>query len=364
MVASGTNAGAWAGGPPSADVTDLLAFAGEGFRIKQTDHFDIAYDTPYEIIRPLVGRLEGTYDAIQRFCRFNKLQKSEKVTGLRVILYDRFEDYARFAASVGVQSESVAGFYSHATNIAIFCNSLHSPALKVLHDEIDQTIERRAKLGDAPSGSSAGARRPLTARLHSLHAQRDEFVKRFNRLVIQHEAAHQVFFHLGVHVRNADTPNWLIEGLACQFEVSQTNPRGRLTGTNHMRLADLRDALGVDLLKTNLGGDALLAAQTRKEWMSLREILTTEGPKHSMEGAMAYYYGQAWALVHFLHTVHGDGFSAYLKALGKRIPREEVGETQLITEFRDCFGQDLEQLERAWIHHSLRIRLDRTKAGR
>lgn len=351
-------------GPRSDSATELLALVGEGFRIKETEHFDIAYDTPYEIIRPLVGRLEGTYDAILRFCKFNKLGKKEQLAGLRVILYDQFEDYAQFAASVGIQSEFVAGFYSHPTNMAIFCNSLHSPALKQLHDEMDRTYKLLAKLREDRSGSTARARRPLVSRLDSLRSQRDEFVKRFNRFVIQHEAAHQVLFNLEVHVPGADNPNWLIEGLACQFEVPQTNPRGRLTRINHMRLADFRDALGVDLHLNRLADDALQTAQTRKGWMRLPEILTAPGPRNSVENSMAYYYGQAWSLVYFLHTKHRDSFAAYVRQLGQRKPQEVVDDEQRIEEFQRGFGQDLEEMERDWIGHTLGLRLDRAKAGR
>ena len=355
---------AFAVGPPSNGATERLALVGEGFRIKETDHFDIAYDTPYEIVRPLVGRLEGTYDAILRFCRFNKLGRKEKLAGLRVILYGRFEDYARFAASVGVQSESVAGFFSHPTNIAIFCNSLHSPALKVLHEEMDRTHKMLAKVGHGRPGRTARTQKPLVDRLDSLRAQRDEFVKRFNRFVIQHEGAHQVLFNLRVHVPGADNPTWLVEGLACQFEISQTNPRGRLTRTNHMRLADFRDALGVDLPVDRLTDSALQTAQTRKGWMRLPEILTAPGPPNSVENSMAFYYGQAWSLVYFLHNNHREGFASYVRELGRRKPQETVGDEQRIEEFRLAFGQDLETMERDWIGHTLGLRLDRAKAGR
>ena len=55
--------------PPDPEAeARLLALGGDGFRIRATDHFLIAYDTPHNVVRSFVDRIEGTFNLIHRFC--------------------------------------------------------------------------------------------------------------------------------------------------------------------------------------------------------------------------------------------------------------------------------------------------------
>lgn len=151
-------------------VARLLAIAGEGFKIHETDHFTIAYDTPYEVLHPLIDRLEGTYDTIRRFCEVSGLNVEPPALRLEVILFDRYEDFARYAAGVGMPVESIAGFYHQEVNIAAFCNTLCSPDLQRITRQIEKIQKQLAQLKKEGSGASVAAAAAGLA-THPFHTQ-------------------------------------------------------------------------------------------------------------------------------------------------------------------------------------------------
>ncbi len=214
--------------PPDRDETSaLLKIAGERFRIHQTDHFNIAYDTSYEALRPLTGRLDGTYDAILRFVAGCAIVNEVPTDRLEVILFSQRDDFTSYLAGIGLRGGSVAGIYDQQSNVAAFCDTAANPDLQQITGRIEQVRKQLQQLNAkrSRSGSRLSSRtmrkrqRELQGRLSALRLQHDSLIKKFNRFVIQHEAAHQMFFNLGVHVRGADNPNWLVEGLACLFEI-------------------------------------------------------------------------------------------------------------------------------------------------
>ena len=199
----------------------LLTIGGADFRIRETGHFAIGYDTPYAEVRSLTGRLEGAYMAIWRFCKDNGLSVWRPTERLGVLFFDRYEDFTRYAATAGFTASSTAGFYNPQTNLAAFCNMLHSPNLQKVARQIERAERQLKRHDDIPLEASRMRQRREDQRtsLSNLKSRRDALVERFNRLVIQHEAAHQMLFNIGVHARGSDNPLWLVEGLACQFEV-------------------------------------------------------------------------------------------------------------------------------------------------
>ncbi len=281
--------------PLSSDeqaIARLLAIAGEGFRVRETDHFRIAYDTSYEALRPLVGRLEGTFDSVWRFCNANALASNGLSSRLDVLLFDRFEDFTRYGAGVGVSAGSIAGFYHPRTNIATFCNTQNSPGLAQLTLQFGQ-VQAQLKRATSKRGGTPAARRrrsDLQQMLSVLQTRREVLVKRFNRFVIQHEAAHQLLFNLGLHVRGADNPSWLVEGLACQFEVPQANQAGLLKRINHLRLADFRDALGVGLDVKHVEEEACRRLLADGRIVPLADLIASPDPFERRGDGIAYRY--------------------------------------------------------------------------
>jgi hypothetical protein len=357
------------GSPPPLEeevAADLLKIAGEGFRIRKTDHFTIAYDTSYEALRPLIGRLEGTYKAVARFCRDRGLHRDSPVARLQVILFDQHEDFARYLTGLGLPSATIAGIYNQQTNLAAFCNTLNDPSLKGVARRIEQTRSQLKRLKSQRHSSQATQRRrrELQRELSIVQTRRDVIVKRFNRLVIQHEAAHQIFFNLGVHVRGADNPTWLVEGLACQFEVPQAGSNGGLRRVNHMRLGDFRDALGVPPGEKELPEAAYADALSSRRLVPLAELISRPELFSGRDDNIVFRYAQAWALVYYLDRAHREGFAAYLKRLSARAPGKVAGPEREIGEFQATLGAPDAEFQRIWISYIVNLPYDPKEAGR
>ncbi len=352
--------------PNRGTASNLLTVAGEGFRILETDHFVIAYDTSYEALRPLIGRLEGTYDAILRFLKASGSWGEAPKDRFEVILFDGYEDFTRYLGGIGLQVGSVAGIYHQQSNIASFCNMLSNPDLQRITQQVDkiQGQLRQLKNTRAGSGNTRQRRKNLQRNLSVLRSHRDALVKRFNRLVVQHEAAHQMFFNLGVHVRGAANPSWLVEGLACQFEVPQAGLGGGLAQINHVRLADFRDALRAGPDAKIVDDDAYEKTLGDGNLVALADLISDPKLFSSRGSNTAFRYAQAWALVYYLNRKHPDSFVKYLRRLGERRPGEVVGRGREIDEFRSAFGEPDEAFQRAWSTYMLGLRFDRREAGR
>ncbi len=370
------------------EASALLAIAGEGFRIHQTDHFNIAYDTSYEALRPLTGRLEGTYDAILRFVAGYGLVSEVPADRLEVILFSQRDDFTRYLAGIGLRGGSVAGIYHQQSNVVAFCDTAANPDLQQITGRIKQVRKQlqqlkadRSRAGvRIPSRTMRKRQRELQGRLSTLRLQHDGLIKRFNRFVIQHEAAHQMFFNLGVHVRGADNPNWLVEGLACQFEIPQPQAgeppvasppasgaghaaRGILR-VNHARLGDFREALHAAPDAKSVSDEAYREALTGGSFVSLADLISEPKLFGESGGNIAFRYAQAWALVYYLHRARRDAFATYLRRLGTRTPGETAERLREIDEFQAAFGEPDEAFQRAWVRYMLRLRFDRREAGR
>lgn len=358
-------------GSPPAPASDeaaaqrLASLAGDGFRTYETEHFLIAYDTPFEALRPLVGRLEGNFDAIWQFCEVCALEPGPPANRFEVLLFDRHEDFARYAVGAGVSGAAAAGFYEQRTNLSAFCNTSNSPGVAPITKAIEDARRQLARKnsGGSKSASARARRRQLQSRISMLSTQRDGLAKWFNRVVFQHEAAHHMLFNLGVHVRGAANPQWLVEGLACQFEVPQVDSRGALRRVNHMRLDDFRTALGVPPSARKIDEHTYRAALDAGRVVPLRELIVDPAPFSDGKHIISRY-GQVWALVYYLQRQHREALAGYLRGLTGRTPGVRVEAARELERFQAAFGNVDEAFERAWLSFVLKLRLDRKEAGR
>jgi len=332
----------------------------DAFTTRRTDHFLIWYDTSFDVVRPLVNRLEGTYAAAVRVGRYYGFAMDDSSEPLRVILVERHDDYAVLARGAGIDPGGAAGFYNPADNLAVFGNVVNSPSLRTLAMQIEQ-LEQRMQRVRGRGGASANVRTNAIGRdLSRLLLQRDAIVERFNRLVLQHEAAHQIFFNVGVHGRETDSPTWLVEGLAMQFEVPQTSAQKGLHRVNQMRLADLRESAGIGLGEQKLSEDACASAFQGRGLVPLVELIRDDGVFGGSGEHVATVYAQAWALVFYLGRTQKDAFSGYLAHVAARPPHTSIEPQQELECFSEFFGPVDEALQRGWLEYVVRLRVDPT----
>ena len=351
VFATHTSAGPPVGvSPDEANAARLPALGGEGFRIHGTDHFSIASDGEDSVAASVGERLEATYRAVVRFCDELRLPVHPPSQPLPVLLFNRNADFERYARTVGFADASAPGFYHAGSNIAAFCNVLDLPKVREISRRIDEAQSQR----DPPAPPE---------RVTEWQSQRDALVEVFNRLVVQHEAAHQILFTIGALVRDADNPEWLMEGLACQFEVLPRETDGDQHVVNQMRLADFRDAVGVppraavvdeQSLRNSLSAGRLLPLA---DLVGGAEIVTSDASK------TVFRYAQAWALVDYLCRTRADSFVAYLRLIAAR-PRNAPADKQHRTdEFALAFGPLNESFEHAWVGYVLKLPFDPVLEG-
>ena len=324
--------------PEKTEIARLLALGGVGFSIHRADHFLIASDGNEGVVNPLADRLEAAYQAVVRFCDDLKISIHPPPKPLPVLLFNRHSDFERYASTVGFTGPAAPGCYHPRNNTAAFCNLHDLPKLRDISQRIEQAEAQR---------DSSTPRERIT----EWRSQRDKLVETFNRLVIQHEAAHQLLFNIGVLSSDSEFPDWLVEGLACQFEVS-------LDGTNQMRLADFRKAYAATQNADTAPALGDTALPSNKQFLSLIELIADDEFNVADESKRAVRYAQAWALVDYLRRTHGEALATYLRRVTERKSNEPADRQHRITEFRLVFGSPDQAFERLWIESILSLPFD------
>ena len=342
----------------------LQALTGPEFRLRETDHFTIAYDTSYEVLRTLISRLEWTFRSVWRFCEQSEVPVHPPEQRLTVILFEDYEAFRRHGETVGVDVSGIDGFYHNGVNRAAFCNTLNRPDFREVNERLERLRARLQELQKDTSSAGHNRKGELRRELVALESRRDRAVKRINQLILQHEAAHHVMFNIGVHVRGGQNPVWLSEGLATQFEVTQGSTGAGRVAVNHVRLADLRDALGVDRSERKATPALYETAFTAGRLVPLERLVADDGLFQLRGPELAVCYAQAWGLTLFLQREHPEAFARYLTRLAQRHPRKSVTPTQELAEFEAAFGPLDTAWQRNWLDFVLKLPYDPSKALR
>ena len=151
-----------------------------------------------------------------------------------------------------------------------------------------------------------------------------------NANTIIHEATHQTAFNVGIHTRFTDPPRWLVEGLATMFEA-----RGVW---NSQSFHSLKDRLNLTRLRDFKDR---IAAGRRQPGTMVRLITSDQIFWTDPMGA----YAEAWALALYLCETRPREFVEYLTKTADREPFSGYTDGQRMTDFAECFGSDLKQLE-------------------
>jgi hypothetical protein len=337
---------------PAAE-RELLELGGPGLTVRRTDHFLIAYDTSKESVTALVSRLEATHRAVYRFCRINELPAQPLRRRLQILFFESPEQYAEVARAARFNSNGSAGFYSQRTNVATFFNILNAPELRDINRRIQQLESAIESLRKAKPVDRDAVRAKARERSSMINV-RDRVVERINRTTVQHETAHQLFFNAGVHVRGAQNPDWLVEGLACLFETPPSQSGAGAGTVNQARLSDFRSCLGNGNPKANLKAKDLEVALSSGKFVPLRTLIgDTSLFLRRNDPNLVHYYSQAWALVCYLQRAKRDELADYLRLLGQRPVGLEISSEQEIADFESVFGPLDERFQRRWVAYIL-----------
>ena len=274
------------------------------------------------------GAARCTNDLFQAFYNYwerRGLKLKEPELPLTALIFADQALYERSARSeLGDAAGSVVGFYSLRTNRVTMFDLTGSNGLR------------------GPVG-----RFTSTAQINSLLMQPGA-----ERLVatIIHEATHQIAYNFASHMRDADIPQWVSEGLAVFFETpdSRSSQGWRnIGGVSASRLAQFRRYLAT------------------RESNSLRSLV--EDDKRFRQTSMVLdAYGEAWALQHFLITTRLGDYVRYLKKLSEKPLLIYDTPAERWAEFREAFGADPQRWTRSFcgMRHVVPAAAIHSSAGR
>jgi hypothetical protein len=291
----------------------------------------------------LLGRLEVTYGKVHQFCKVAKTPLRVSSSKLEIIFVDRWSTYVRFARRTGIEPAGTYGFYDQQSNRTVFYNVEHDPQMKHLREQIKKSkdnldhvqkqlaslprdvdrVELRYPDGRTAMLSPVAAQRDLSASRQTLsqtERKMSAYSERLNQSVIQHEAAHHVLFAGGALTPLASNPQWLVEGLAMQFESPPTLSGHGTDSVSEYRL------------------DEYHQAHEEGRLLPLHDVLWGQEKIGGSTRNRATYYAQAWALVYYLKNKQPERLAAYVRALAARRPGVPVAADQERSCFTRFFG--------------------------
>jgi hypothetical protein len=359
----------------SRQEAELLRVAGSGFQSLRTPHFVVAFNTSRALVEELTGRLEETYRSVYRFAEVTGIEARRPTRRLEVIFFNRREEYDRYGAGLQFLSRGTYGVYHEPSNRSAFFNVYNDPQLLKLHREIDDSRENLAELNrtvKSARGSQAlvlsyadGRRETLTpaqARkrlesmqrdLKTLDGQRTNYSERINRTVIQHEAAHQVLFNAGVHVRGGANPKWIIEGLATMFETPPGQSGTGLSAINQYRLKDFRDGVAGGPGRKPLGPADFAGAISTKRFEPPKRLVGDPRCFDERDERGVRVYALTWSLANYLQHRQPKKLAAYLQEIARRRPGAPVTPDEEVALFEKHFGDLDDAFVRQWGRYTL-----------
>lgn len=275
----------------------------EGFQILTTKHYVLCYNTSRDYAQWCGALFERLYAGFHNFWKQRGLTLHEPEFPLVAILFADQKQYAAFATrDAGPDTASALGYYAIGSN------------RMVLYDQLTTNGK--------PAKSQAEIQRRFAA-------------APYNIATVVHEATHQIAFNSGLHVRFADNPLWLTEGMAMYFETPDLQSRtgwATMGSVNPPRLKRFRG----NLARRTPGG---IAALIRSD-----ELFTNAE-------TMGDAYAEAWALTYFLMRTRKEAYVEYLKKIaGKKVLTWDKPADRL-KEFQAAFGNDLQLLDRDFVKY-------------
>ena len=281
----------------------LLKALPSGFKIHQTKHYFICYNTSIGYAQWVGALYERLYAGFYSYWKGKGAELSEPEFPLAAVVFDTRQNYENYArAELGPSTSTIMGFYSLHSNLVTMYDLTGQEELRFVGDRNSQ-----ARISQV---------------LSQPNAER-------NVATIVHEATHQLAFNSGLQQRFTDTPFWVSEGLAVFFETPDLdNAKGwrNIGAVNRYNLINFRKYL-----------------RTRQP--GALEKLISDDKRFRDPAAMADAYAEAWALNYYLIRTDGKTYAKYLKLLSEQTPLVMQDPAARQEQFLKLFGKSLEEME-------------------
>ena len=291
----------------------LLKELPAGFRIYETKHYVIAYQTELAYVKWVASLYEGRlYRAFDMFWEKKKrVSLSEPKFPLVAVVFGSRAAYQMHVDRELGPGQTMIAYYNLQNNrVTMFdlTADQRNPNLKLNERRIEEVLRNPAAIGMVAT--------------------------------VIHEATHQLIFNRGLQVRLSDSPLWLNEGLAMYFEAPNLNSKKgwqRPGMIFEQRLRRFRNYLG------------------QRPANSLVTLITSN-ERHQNQDAGLDAYAESWALIHFLINRRSKEFVAYMKFMAQKQALAEETPAQRLADFKQFFGEDLADLDKDFIAYVRKLR--------
>jgi hypothetical protein len=299
----------------------------KSFRIEGTGHFLICAEHNNRHIGEIC---EDTYRIFRRYFSVRGFKISEPEFPLVVIVFPDREAFVRYCRRDKLEPPAgMLGYYMRLTNrIALFDQD--DPGMAAVRPQRVESLGTAFDRGDEsqtllPGGSQAEPDHGPT------RVRFDGTIEGDLHSTIVHETTHQVAFNTGLHSRIAQTPKWVVEGMATMFEapgIHDSKSASAMTRINRNRYLWFENYL-----------------KSRRRPHSLPDFIASDD---SYASATLDAYAEGWALTFFLAETRHGSYGRYLKSLAGRNPLLVYSEKERLADFRRAFG-NLRTLESDYV---------------
>ena len=287
----------------------LLKEFGSDFKIHTVGPYVIVYNTSLEYVKWCAALLDRHYEKYREVWSGFGLKLQRPEFPLVVVLFEnkaQFNNYGRKELGDGFIPEMNA-YYHLMTNRVILCDLTG--------------IESGAQSGKR---ATAAQIRRITTRPRA----------GYNISAIMHEASHQIGFNTGMFQRLAQTPLWLLEGIATMHELPDVNnPKQAESGdpkVNKERLRQLRSFVNKNpTLKSD-------------PYSHIRSILESDDLIRNQTTALGHY-GLSWSVCYYLYKKKPKELAKYLQIMTSKQILEKYPAQDRVTDFEKIFGDNREK---------------------
>lgn len=326
--------------PPDkkAEKKDLRRL-GEKFKLRQTAHYSILYDTSEEDVKLFAAAIERTYRSCMNYTQRLGFDAHPPKHKLLIYYFEEHGDYSKFSVKLGKgqREQSNPGVFFPDMNRSMFYNFRNQESYRQLREQAEQRIAQlREQLNQPGSNRRQIAQEIAQARRLANFSNVQGGDQ--NEATIQHEVAHQVLWNIGFH--NPDNffanPRWLAEGTAMLFEPVSTGKSANFGALNKERLKEFQE-----LVRQN-------------QLIPLRDFISTHG--YFGPQTISIAYPQSWALTHYLNRMKKDKVRDYAELINKRPKDFETTPEKEIADFEKVFGKVDDKWVQSWLNWMKTVR--------
>lgn len=283
-------------------------------------NYDVVVQGAYVVCAPR-GRgvayaklLNEAHHQFHQYFRVRKFELQSIDFPLVAVVYPTRELFFAQCRADGVPvADSLRGYYLATSNRIAFFDEEAPPSL-----EVATANPLKKTTNAAATGKKSPAPLPTA---HSHAASKGDPLGGLSRDTTVHEAIHQLAYNTGLHPRVGQSPLWVVEGLAMQFETGG-NERPK-DGINLARLQNFKE------FRPSRPSTALTDLIAGNDLFAKRPIET---------------YSEAWMLTYYLIQTRPAKYQAYLQTLAYRA-RHPYSAEERIGDFKDAFAEDLAWFE-------------------